>query len=144
MKSPVAVMAPMVMLFRSFTEIFVPQAEIVPKSFVLLESVTSPEATRLAVPLTVRLPDGSVMLPPVISVRFARVMAVVMKISPVVLFPMVSRLAVILPISVDVRPKLPADFVPRSTMEPDVGISRTEPEDVASTVLLIVTFWAVI
>ena len=57
---------------------------------------------------------------------------------------MVSRLAVILPISVDVRPKLPVDFVPRSTTVPDVGINSTEPEVVAFTVLVIVTFWAVI
>ena len=63
---------------------------------------------------------------------------------PVVLLPMVSRLAVMLPISVDVRPKFPVDFVPRSTLVPDFGISSTEPDDVALTVLLIVTFWAVI
>ena len=73
-----------------------------------------------------------------------RLMAAVTAILPVLLFPMVSKLAVMLPISVDVRPKLPADFVPRSTMVPDVGISRTEPDDVALTVLVIVTFWAVI
>ena len=73
-----------------------------------------------------------------------RLMAVVTSILPVLLLPMVSRLAVILPISVDVRPKLPVDFVPRSTTVPDVGINSTEPEVVAFTVLVIVTFWAVI
>ena len=68
----------------------------------------------------------------------------VTKISPWVLLPMVSRLAVMLPISVDVRPKLPVDFVPRSTTVPDFGISRTEPDDVAVTAPEIVTFCAVI
>ena len=71
-------------------------------------------------------------------------MADVLTMAPVLLLPIVSRLAVILPISVDVRPKLPVDFVPRSTTVPDVGISSTEPEEVALTVLVIVTFWAVI
>ena len=65
-------------------------------------------------------------------------------ILPVVLLPMVSFWAVIRSISVDVRPKTPADFVPRFTMVPDAGINNTEPEDVALTVLAIVTFWAVI
>ena len=64
-------------------------------------------------------------------------------IFPVVLLPMVSRLAVMLPSSVCVRPKLPVDFVPRSTTVSDVGINRTEPEVVALTVLVIVKFWAV-
>ena len=65
-------------------------------------------------------------------------------IFPVVRFPTLRILAVILPISVDVSPKLPVDFVPRSTTVPDVGISSTEPEEVALTVLVIVTLWAVI
>ena len=68
----------------------------------------------------------------------------VTNILPVVLLPMVSRLAVMLPISVDVRPKLPADFVPRSTLVPDVGISNIEPDEVALTVLMIIKFWAMI
>ena len=73
-----------------------------------------------------------------------RLMAAVTAMLPVVLLPIVSVPAVMLPISVDVRPKLPVDFVPRSTTVPDVGISSTEPEVVAFTVLVIVTFWAVI
>ena len=72
-----------------------------------------------------------------------RLMADVTAILPVLL-PMVSRLAVMLPISTDVRPKLPLDFVPRSTAVPEVGINSTEPEVVALTVLVMVTFWAVI
>ena len=71
-------------------------------------------------------------------------MAAVLIIIPVELLPIFSSLAVILPISVDVRPKLPEDFVPRSTTVPDVGISTTEPEAVEFTVLVIVKFWAVI
>ena len=81
---------------------------------------------------------------PEISVRLLRLITSVFTIAPAVLLPIVSMLAVILPISVDVRPKFPVDFVPRSTMVLEVGISRTEPEDVAVTVLVIVTFWAVI
>ena len=69
-----------------------------------------------------------------------RLIAVVTAISPVVLLPMVSSLAVIWPISVDVRPKLPVDFVPRSTAVPEVGISNTDPDEVALTVLAIVRF----
>ena len=81
---------------------------------------------------------------PEISVRLLRLRAAVLMILPVVLLPMVSRLAVMLPISVDVRPKLPVDFVPRSTTVSDFGISSTEPESVELTVLEMVTFWAVI
>ena len=81
---------------------------------------------------------------PEISVRLVRLMQAVFMIVPAELFPMVSRLAVMLPISVDVRPKLPVDFVPRSTTVPDFGIRSTEPESVALTVLVMVTFWAVI
>ena len=143
-----AVISPRAISSASLIVTFVPLAVTVAKSFVLLERLMLPVATRFAVPVIVRLPEGSVMLPTVISARFAKlgplVMALVMKISPVVLLPMVSRLAVMLPISVDVRPKFPADFVPRSTMVPDVGTRSTEPEEVALIVLVIVTFWAVI
>ena len=156
MKSPVAVMAPMVMSFNSLTVIFVPLALKVPKLFValprvMLPAVPVPDETKFAVPLIVRLPVPVCVIElPEISVRFVpnvlllRLMAAVFKIAPVVLLPMVSRLAVIFPISVDVRPKLPVDFVPRSTTVPDVGSSRIDPEAVAFTVLVIVKFWAVI
>ena len=142
--------APIVRLFNSLIVIFVPLALTVPKLFVALLSdifpaEPVPEETKFAVPLIVRLPAPVCVIElPEISVRLFRLMAAVFTIAPVVLLPMVSRLAVILPISVDVRPKFPVDFVPRSTMVLEVGISRTEPDDVALTVLLIVTFWAVI
>ena len=142
--------APIVRLFNSLIVIFVPLALTVPKLFVALLSdifpaVPVPEETKFAVPLIVRLPAPVCVIElPEISVRLLRLMAAVFTIAPVVLLPIVSRLAVILPISVDVRPKFPVDFVPRSTMVLEVGISRTEPDDVALTVLLIVTFWAVI
>ena len=129
---------------------FVPQAVTVPKSFVALPSVIfpavpEPDETKLAVPLMVRLPAPLCVIElPEISVRLLRLRDAVLMILPVVLLPMVSKLAVMLPSSVSVRPKLPVDFVPRSTTVPEVGISRTEPDEVALTVLVIVTFWAVI
>ena len=143
-------MLPRVRALVSAIVMFVPQARAVPKSLVVLPSVIfpavpEPDETKLAVPLMIRLPAPlCVMELPEISVRLLRLRAAVLMILPVVLLPMVSRLAVMLPISVDVRPKLPVDFVPRSTTVPEVGISRTEPDEVALTVLVIVKFWAVI
>ena len=111
----------------------------------ILPAVPVPEETKLAVPLIVRLPAPVCVIElPEIRVRLLRLITSVFTIAPVALLPIVSRLAVILPIYVDVRPKFPADFVQRSTTMPDFGISTTEPEAVALTVLLIVTFWAVI
>ena len=130
--------------------IFVPQAVIVRKSFVSLPSVILPflpvpDETKFAVPLMKRLPAPLCVIElPDYNVRLPRLMAAVLIIIPVELLPIFSSLAVILPISVDVRPKLPEDFVPRSTTVPDVGISTTEPEAVEFTVLVIVKFWAVI
>ena len=127
-----------------------PLAVTVPKSFVALlrvifPAVPEPDDTKFAVPLIVKLPAPVCVIElPEISVRFVRLIAAVLIILPVLLLPMVSRLAVMLPISVDVRPKLPVDFVPRSTTVPDVGINSTVPEDVAFTVLVIVRFWVVI
>ena len=156
MKSPVDVMAPMVMSFNSLTVMLEPLALTVPKLFVelpsvILPAVPVPDETKFAVSLIARVPAPLCVIElPEISVRFVpnvlllRLMAAVFKIAPVVLLPMVSRLAVIFPISVDVSPKLPVDFVPRSTTVPDVGSSRIDPEAVAFTVLVIVKFWAVI
>ena len=138
------------MLLVSVMVTFVPQAVTVAKLFVALPSVMlpavpEPDETKFAVPLIVRLPAPVCVIElPEISVRLLRLMASVLIIAPAEPLPMVSRLAVMLPISVDVRPKLPADFAPRSMVVPEVGISRTEPDDVALTVLVIVTFWAVI
>ena len=143
-------MLPNVRSFESLTVIFVPLTVTVSKLFVALLSVIFPavpvpDETKFAVPLMVRLPAPvCVNELPDISVRLLRLMASVFTIEPVVLLPMVSRLAVMFPISVDVRPKLPVDFVPRSTTVPDFGISSTEPEEVAFTVLVIDKFWAVI
>ena len=73
-----------------------PSAVTVPKLFVLFERFTLPTATKFAVPLTVRLPvPVSSIWPPVTSVRLPKVMASVIVILPVVLLPMVRRLAVI-------------------------------------------------
>ena len=145
-------MPPRVRALVSEIVIFVPLALTVPKLFVLLPSVIlpdvpTPDVTKFAVPLMVRLPAPVCVIElPEISVRFVpnvallRLMAAVFTIAPVMLLPMVSTLAVIWLISVDVRPKLPADFVPRSIVMPAVGISSTEPEEVAVIVLLMVTF----
>ena len=114
----------------------VPSARTLPNEFVLLLRVTFPfKATKVPVPAMVRLPEPvSSMSPPVMSVRFPNVMASMIVISPVVLLPMVSRLAVMFPISVEVRPsvvELPAP--PNSTPAPSVRIS-TCPAEVALTV----------
>ena len=67
-----------------------------PRSFVLFERFTLPTATKLAVPATVRLPAPvSSIWPPVTSVKLPKVIASVIAILPVVLLPMVRRLAVI-------------------------------------------------
>ena len=119
------------------------------KSFVVLLSVIirEPETTRkFAVPPIVRLPPDCVIDCPEINVRFVpsvtfdRSIGAVLTIAPVELLPMVSVPAVMLLISVFVRPKFPVDFVPRSTAVPEVGISSTEPDEVALTVLPIVRF----
>ena len=134
----------------SMTVRFVPLAVMVPKSFVallrvILPAVPVPDDTKFAVPLIVRLPAPVCVIElPEISVKLARLIADVLMILPALLLPIVNRVAVMLPISVDVRPKLPVDFVPRSTTMPDFGISSTEPEVVAFTVLDIVTFCDVI
>ena len=147
---PLPAILPRVKALVSVIVRFVPQARAVPKSFVALPSVIfpavpEPDETKLAVPLMVRLPGPLCAIElPEISVRLVRLMEAVLMIEPAELLPMVSRLAVMLPSSVDVRPKLPEDFVPRFTTVPDVGISRTEPDEVALTVLVIVKFWAVI
>ena len=63
-----------------------------------------------------------------------RLMAAVTAILPVLLFPMVSRLAVIRPISAEVRPRLAElSAPPRFTPAPSVWIS-TFPANVAFTV----------
>ena len=63
-----------------------------------------------------------------------RLMAAVTAILPVLLFPMVSRLAVIWPISAEVRPRLAElSAPPRFTPAPSVWIS-TFPAKVALTV----------
>ena len=148
--SPDAPILPSSTASASAIVIFVPQAVTVPKLFVelpkvILPAVPLPDETKFAVPLIVRFPAPvCVIALPVTSVRLDRLMAAVLIILPVLLLPMVSRLAVMFPISVDVRPKLPVDFVPRSTTVPDVGSSRIDPEAVAFTVLVIVKFWAVI
>ena len=125
----------MVMSFNSLTVIFVPLAKTVPKSFVLFERFRLPTATKLAVPATVRLPaPDSAIKPAVTSVRFPKVMASVIAILPVVLLPMVTKLAVISPISAEVRPRLAElSAPPRFTPAPSVWIS-TLPAVVASTV----------
>ena len=146
----VAVIVPRTTASVSLIVTFVPLAVTVPKLFVELLRVTlptvpAPDETKFAVPLIARLPAPVCVIElPEISVRLLRLITSVFTIAPVVLLPIVSMLAVMLPISVDVRPKLPLDFVPRSTTVPEVGISSTEPEDVALTVLVMVTFWAVI
>ena len=143
-------MLPRVRALVSAMVIFVPEARAVPKSFVALPSVIfpavpEPDETKLAVPLMIRLPGPLCAIEfPEINVRLVRLMEAVLMIEPAELLPMVSRLAVMLPSSVDIRPKLPVDFVPRSTTDPDVGIRRTEPDEVALIVLVIVKFWAVI
>ena len=117
-----AEIAPRIIATVSAMVTFAPLAATVPKLFVLFARFTLPTATKLAVPATVSLPaPDSAIWPLVTSVRFPKVMALVIAILPEVLLPMVSLLAVILPIFPLLRPSVvefPAP--PRSTPAPSV------------------------
>ena len=103
----VAEVVPRITALVSLIVTFVPLAWTVPKLFitlpsVILPAVPTPEETKFAEPLMVRLPGAVCVIElPEIRVRFVpnvalfRLMASVLTIVPVELLPMVSTLAVI-------------------------------------------------
>ena len=93
----VAEMVPNTIAFASASETFVPEAETLLKLFVALASVILPLApapldSKIVEPPTVRLPPDWVMELPETSARLPETLiAAVLTIEPVVLFPMVKE-----------------------------------------------------